>query len=141
MNTCAACGVPIGDEAWAAFREDAGFVADLDALTRAPFADYDVHERCRDGWTVPAGYSLAWEMPSVADRERRSGVEARRQSLSLRRDGDLWSIEDASGGTDGGMFLSGGRFRLPDGREMPLRMTLDEVETFLRIDPTGMMPS
>jgi len=65
MSLCAACATPIGDEAWAAFREDAGFVRNLEDVLSRPLVNYDVHERCREGWTVPDGYSLAWEMPSV----------------------------------------------------------------------------
>ena len=134
---CTACGRLIGDEAWAAYREDAGFVPDLESVMRKPLINMDVHEECRAGWSVPDGYSLAWEMPSVRDRERRCYREARRQSLSLNRERDGWSIDDLNPASNlVGTILSGDRLRLPDGREVPRIMSLGDVEAFLGIDYT-----
>ena len=138
MSACAACGTPIGDEAWAAFREDAGFVQDIEAVMPGPLVNYDVHARCREGWSVPDGYSLAWEMPSVRDRERRCHAQASRQALSLRRIVDgYWDIDSMqTEGTLIGTITSEG-YKLPDGRVVPGQMTLGDVETFLGISYAG----
>jgi len=76
--------------------------------------------------------------PSVRDRERRCYAQASRQALSLRRNVDgYWDIESLQAeGTLIGTITSEG-YRLLDGRIVPERMTLRDVETFLGISYAG----
>ena len=70
-----------------------------------------------------------------AQRAARLGAEARRQGLALTRvPGDDWHLFplEASGNWK---LLSRQRQRLPDGRVVSIRMTLDEVEAFLVLGP------
>jgi hypothetical protein len=135
LNSCAHCHEPIGDEAFASYIEEAHFVAPGESLIGPPSVTLYVHERCRGDWTVPEGHFLAAALPDVRTRETRCHVEAGKQKLSLRRDGDGWAINDLDPGSTLGLtFLSGNRFRLRDGREIPRIMSMKEVEDFLDID-------
>jgi hypothetical protein len=66
-----------------------------------------------------------------SQRAARLSAEARRQGLALTRiPGDDWQLFPLEA-SQGWKLLRHQRQRLPDGRVVAMRMTLDEVEAFL----------
>ena len=72
--------------------------------------------------------------PPEIDRAASLAVLAHQQGLALRPDGDKWTIGPGVSTRlrRAPIVVGEDRLRLVDGREAPLRMTLDEVAVFLR---------
>lgn len=72
--------------------------------------------------------------PTWADRMRvaRCHVAAGRQGLWIREVDGSWEPMSSEGDE---ALLAGGRVRLADGRELKRRLSLDELEELLGIEP------